>query len=226
MRFHSLVCAMALALAACATTATRDEVVPAGAAQSHVLIAVDGMRTDPGETQVFTFQRVDMASSTFKRELAYVRFGQKRSAAGGGELPKPETMAATSVRFAGTNVRPGDYALVSRSIRDKSIGYGNCYSRGAAIYRFREGITNIVRLGKASGFEALVSGGLNVVEVDDPAALQAQVAEVLAGKPTTTAPPAVARLLGSASFETGPNRNCNPTGGFSFSRAPGVSVDW
>jgi hypothetical protein len=100
-----------------------------------------------------------------------------------------------------------------------------CYSRGAAVYRFREGTINIVRLGPPREFVGLFANNLSAVEVLDPAALQAEVDTVLAGYPNMTAPRVMAKFLGTASFDSGGNR-CNTSGGFSFDRAPGVSVDW
>lgn len=229
MRLQLVVCGMALAIAACTTTVSRDEAFSAGTGQSYVLIVGDGMPTEGVETHDYKFQRVDMATSTFLREYVYVRFGDTQVSGGGNEFEKPATMAASSVRYAGRKIAPGDYALVLHD-RLKSLGTMamnniNCYSRGAAIYRFREGTINIVRLGRGYDVAGFVSGAASVVEVTDPAALEAQVTEVLAGYPAMTAPPGVAKLLGTARFETRANK-CNTTGGFVFTRAPGVSVDW
>jgi hypothetical protein len=230
MRFHLLLCAIVLALAACSTTVSRDEAASGAAGQSYILVVADGVPTDKVETHDFAFRRVDMASSTFRRELAYVRFGHKLISGGGDEFQVPATMAATALRFAGTTIAPGDYALVYHYVHT-SLGTSamvnlNCFSRGAGIYRFREGTINIVRLGKPSDISMLLSGALSAVEVNDPAALQAQVTGILAGYPKMNAPLLMASLLGTARFDTGQKKNCKTTGGFSFNRAPGVSVDW
>ena len=229
MRLQLVVCGAALALAACTTTVSRDEAFSAGTGQSYVLIAGDGMPTEGVETHDYKFQRVDMASSTFQREYVYVRFGDTQVSGGGNEFEKPATMAAAPVRYAGRKIAPGEYALVShhryKSLGTMAMSNVNCYSRGAAIYRFREGAINIVRLGRGYDVAGFVSGAASVVEVPDPAALRAQVTEVLAGYPEMNAPTAVAKLLGTATFESRANR-CTTTGGFSFIRAAGVSVDW
>ena len=229
MRFPVVVCGLALALSACTTTVSRDEAFSAGAGQSYVVIAGEGMPTEGVETHDYKFQRVDMASSKFLREYVYVRFGDTQVSGGGNEFEKPQTMAGTSIRYAGRKLAPGDYALVShhrlKSLGTMSMRNINCYSRGAVIYRFREGAINIVRLARGYDVAGFVSGAASVVDVTDPAALQAQVAEVLAGYPEMNAPTAVAKLLGTATFETGAN-NCTTSGSFSFNRAPGVSVDW
>ena len=227
MRARVFVCGMALTLAACTTTVGVDEAFSGDTGNSYVLIAGDGMQTGDVETHDFKFQRVDMASSTFLKEYVYVRFGHKLISGGGDEFQKPATMAAATVRYAGHKIAPGDYALVFHEIL-KSHGTmatrnTNCYSRGAAVYRFREGAINIVQLGSRDVM-ATLSGAVSAEAVPDPAALQAQVAEVLAGYPNMTAPGVVAKRLGTASFES--KKNCSTTGRFSFTRFPGVSVDW
>ena len=228
MRFQVFVCGMALTLAACTTTVGVDEAFSEGTGKSYVLIAGDGMQTGDVETHDFKFQRVDMASSTFLKEYVYVRFGHKLISGGGDEFQKPATMAASTVRYAGHKIAPGDYALVFHEVFEShgtmATRNTNCYSRGAAVYRFREGAINIVRFGKSHDMAAILSGAASAEEVLDPAALQAQVTEVLAGYPNMTAPGVVAKRLGTASFES--KKNCSTTGRFSFTRSPGVSVDW
>lgn len=233
MRIRALGCAMALALAACSTThVTYDETFSGGPGQSYVVVATD---TDvPLEgSENFVFQQVDMASSTFlPGKFVYVGFIGRNAWGSDRALQKPEKSTGrmpppedSSLRFGGTKAAPGYYALVAHNVRQPPLGiYINCYARGAAIYRFQEGVINIVRMGKGGGLD-VISGAANAVEVQDLPTLRAQVAEVLAGYPNMTAPTAVAKVLGAASFASG-TKTCNTTGGFSFTRGPAVSVDW
>jgi hypothetical protein len=229
MRLRAFGCAVVfVVLAGCSTTVSRDEASSAAAGQSYVLVVADGLPADTVQMNSLTFQRIDMASSKFLRQSAYVTFSHKEFAGGGDEFQKPETMAASELRYAGTKIPPGDYALVSHYVLT-AVGLSkmqnfSCYSRGAAVYRFQEGAINIVRLGPSHEL-AIFAGKLNVVEVD-PTALQADVNTVLAGYPNMTAPRVVAKLLGTARFDSGTKNQCNTSGGFSFDRAAGVSVDW
>jgi hypothetical protein len=222
MRIQAFICGVALALTACTTTISRGEGFSGEAGVSYVVIVADGMRTGAIQTHDFTLQRVDLTASVFLREFAYVRFGHKHISGGGDEFPKPEMMAA-SFRFAGRKLAPGDYALVVHEVYDSlgtmAMRQVNCYSHGAAIYRFREGAINIVRLGPSFDLS------LRAIEVTDPAPIEMQVTQVLASYPKMTAPRVVAKLLGSARFDGG-KKTCNTSGRFSFTRLPGVSVDW
>jgi hypothetical protein len=86
----------------------------------------------------------------------------------------------------------GEYALVANHVLT-DLGLSKmqnvtCYSRGAAIYQFREGTINIVRLGPPRKFVGVFADNLSAVEVLAPAALQAEVTKVLAGYSNITAP--------------------------------------
>jgi hypothetical protein len=134
------------------------------------VIVADGLRTDAVEMHTLNYQRVDMASSKFQRQSAHVRFGHKEFAGGGNEFEKPESMAANGARYAGTKIPPGDFALVSYDVL-RSIGLSKmqdvtCYSRGATIYRFREGASNIIRVRPIADFTGIFGSRLNAAEVD------------------------------------------------------------
>jgi hypothetical protein len=219
---------MALALSACTTTTvSRDEAFSGGSGQSYVLIATDTNEPNKG-TETFTFQRVDLASSTFLRNFVSVTFSAVNiftaTAQKGTQFERSGT-APDSLRFAGKKIPPGDYALVYHTVyHPGSVSNFNCYANGAAIYRIRDGSINIVRQGKSTDIKSFLSGAAVAVEVRDPAALQSQVAEVLARYPKMTAPTVVAQLLGTASFETGKtwfgDKTCNPSGAFTFKNLP------
>lgn len=230
MRILALGCGLALAAACSITHVTPDETFSGERGQSYVVVATD---TDvpPEGSENFVFQQVDMASSTFlPGKFVYVGFIGRNAYGSDRAFQKPEKPTRemppeenSPLRFGGSKAAPGHYALVAHNIRNPPFGiYLNCYARGAAIYRFQEGMINIVRTGK--GGLGVLSGAASAVEVHDPATLRAQAAEVLADYPKMTAPTAVARLLGTARFESG--KNCDTTSGFSFTRWPGVSVDW
>jgi hypothetical protein len=230
MRLHAVVCVMAVAVvAACAPTKVGlDEGISAAPGQSYVLIATNAIG-ESLETHDFVFQRVDMATATFGRERAYVRITNQQLSGAGDEFAKPATMAPTKFRFAGSKVPAGDYALVSQhvivNLGISNTVFDNCFAEGAPVYRFREGAVNIVQLGYSSNAAAAISRALAAVEIANPAAMQAQVNEVLAGYPNMAAPRAIGTILGTATFTGG--RSCGARGSsFSFTRAPGVSVDW
>jgi hypothetical protein len=179
---------MALALAASATTVSREEPFSfsGGAGEAYVLIATD-LVSGKGTVETFTFRRIDMAASmTLPDTAVYVRFGSRDAS------QKPER----SLRIAGAKAAPGDYALVSRSWRQGTIVNSVCFAQGAAIYRLQPGTINIVRFGKPS--ERSPAAG---VEGSD-AALQEQVAELLASYPKMTAPTLVAKSVAAVSFDS------------------------
>jgi hypothetical protein len=139
MRLRAFGCAVVfVVLAGCSTTVSRDAGASAAAGESYVLIVTDALRTDAVETNDLKFRRVDMASSKFGPEYGFVRFGHKQYTGGGDEFKKPQTMAASKFRYAGTKIPPGDYALVSNfvltDLGTSKIQNVTCYSRGAAIY--------------------------------------------------------------------------------------------
>ena len=205
MRFLSG--AMALMLAACSTGTGGDEAFSGGPGKSYVLVvASDGMASS-ASGDIFTFRRVDVASATFLRETVTVWFNENPLLPG-HEFRKPQTMAATPARFGGENIAPGDYALISHIVSTRSAGAAvsrvNCYSLGAPVYRFREGVINIVPRGETAAAQGNET-------------LQAQVEEVMTHHRQMTAPRALAEHLGTASFAAGSGgQDCKPTGTFTF----------
>src|SRR5215213_3927126 len=130
MKIQTLVCAMVLTLTACATAVTPVEDAFSGTTgQAYVLIASSGM-PDHGE-ETFGFQRVDLASSTFLKEFVEVGLQRKTT------FHKPEALVGADIDFGGRTILPGDYALVQHgNTGGGGINTLNCYSLGAAIYRF------------------------------------------------------------------------------------------
>ena len=218
MRAYALACVIACALAACSTTVSPDEAFSAGTGQSYVLV---GVPLDELETHTLTFQRVDLASSTFLRNLVSVK-AQPRASERWRRFPQDG--GAASLRFGGSRLPPGDYALVSHSryryLGSMSMVDVNCYSRGAAIYRFREGAINVVSV------PHFIPGWIGVPQTTSAIggeALQERVAEFLTGYPNMTAPRVVAEPIGTATFETAGKNNCVPNNPASFTRAPAAN---
>lgn len=106
------------------------------------------------------------------------------------------------MRFAGRRVSPGDYALVYASTKNGGVSL-HCYSEGAPIYRFQEGVISVVRQGDASDVARSVCRAAVPVHAADPERLQLQASAVMAGYPEMTAPLVVAPLLGTARCEQG-----------------------
>lgn len=219
MRFQPIVCAMTLALAACSTSRLAHS-SPCGIirilgdlienekrfsgtpGQAYVVIATDTVLPE-GTTETFTFQQVDRTSSTFLPERVSISFTSRTDT--GENFHRPPAMAATSMRLAGKRVTPGDYALVY--VSNKSLGEPtHCYAEGAPLYRFQEGSISIVQHAASSDAAPTACRAAIAAYNRDPALIQAQVTEVLAGYPEMTAPLVVAPLLGTARCEPGTSR--------------------
>lgn len=225
MKPQALVCAIALTLTSCSTAVSRDEAFSGGPGEAYVLIATDSDLPKDG-TETFSFQRVDLATSTFvKRDYVWVSFSANGMFGMGNQFETPDGMK-TAIRFGGAKAVPGDYLLLSHSIKLHGAHIENfhCYSKGAGIYRFREGAINVVRLGKSTGFTGLFSRPASAVPVLDKPALEAQVTEIMRGYPWMTAPVAVAELMGFAGFEAKDNwlgqDACFTPEGFAFTAMP------
>lgn len=217
---------MALALAACSTTVSKDESFSAGApGQAYVLVVTDTSLREGGR-ETFDFHRVDLPSSTFvPRQWVSVWFAESTmTTARANEFRKPQPLAQTPLRFGGRKLAAGEYALTMVGSRSSAIAFSNCYSKGAPIYRFREGTINIVRLGRPADIASSLSGAAVPVDVRDPAALDAQVAQVLAGYPNMAAPRALATPIGYARFDPGQTwmgePACSTSDGFTFYLTP------
>ena len=219
MRVQAVVWVMALVLAACATTVSRDEAFSGGSGQSFAFI---GVPLDELETHTLTFKRVDLASSTFLGSSFYVKV-QPQGSERWRRVPKDRDEAA-ALHFGGRQVAPGDYALVSHSVYrylgSMSTEEVNCYALGAAIYRFREGAINIVLIPRfVPGWMQNAFGSPRKAAIDDET-LQAQAVKSLAGSPNMTAPRVRAQPIGAARFETDKS-NCIASSSFSFTACPG-----
>jgi hypothetical protein len=201
-----LTCGLTLALAACSTV-SRDEAFLGVGDGAYVLVAADNMPITGSQDHSYTFQRVNLSTSSFEREFFTVTFSGMGTMSG-NEFRKPETLQ-TTVRFGGKAAPAGDYALINHR---QMTTYGtatstniHCYSLGAAVFRLHEGVINIVPVGP-----------LPLVRAGD---LEAQVAEVMAGYPSMTASRQMAEMVGSARFETGRwlgQQTCNTRDGFTF----------
>lgn len=214
MRFHAAVCAIALALAGCATAPDRSESFSGSTEQAYVLA---GVPLSEYETHTLTFQRVDLATSTFQPQMLYFRVGPD-SGEVWKRVPKDRDEAA-SMRFGGRRFPPGEYALVEHSVT-RNAGHGtiidvNCYSAGAAIYRLQDRAINLMFIPRfIPGWlqKSIVTIG---TPVRDTAALQARAEQFLAGYPNMTAPRVVIDPIGAARFET-EKKKCTVPQAFSF----------
>lgn len=193
----------------------------AGAAgESYLVVATDSVLPE-GKTETFTFQQVDVASLTFLPTYVRVSFGPRADA--GDNFHAPVAIAASPMRFAGRRVSPGDYALVYVSNKNGGVSF-HCYSEGAPIYRFQEGVISVVRQGDASDVATSVCRAAVAAHAAEPEMLQLQVRTVMANYPEMTARLVVAPLLGTAWCEPGnssvPGTPCTANDTFTFATRP------
>lgn len=194
----AMVCAMALALAACSALTAPDhrDVAFSGSPGRSYLLVVAGPPetidyTRYGGEETYVFERVDLASSKFLREYVFVARDDSSKPKDGprDEFLKPETMAASPFKFLGRSVATGEYALVEYVTRTQLAVHTDCFTLGSPVYRLQEGAINIVPLGSAAART-------------HPDILKEQVERLMTGYPAMAGPVVVAERLGLATYDT------------------------
>lgn len=180
-------------LAGCATV-SQDITYDPAKGETFLMLAAEGITADLPGSYTYTLRRVDLTTSTFQSEWTNIVFDAGAGTFVVHEFKKPDSVA-TTVRFGGRAVTPGDYALVSRSdLRSGMVQstYTNCYSLGAPVFRILPGQINLVAIN-----DAPLPGVL-----DDEKALS-QAGEVLSLYPNMRSTRAMAERIGSITFGTG-----------------------
>lgn len=237
-----------MALTGCSTVKT-DTVFEANNDQAFVLLAVDDANQRPWpfsqtDTKRYSFREVDLETSRFGENTFSVTVGTGNELSS-DNLKRPKDVRA-KVRFAGTSVSPGNYALYSLRSRWMNNNVDvHCLALNAPVYQVKKGHVNLIvhRQGKPlvkrrgesespsqktladfPGIAGLIAQkiGKSVDEnqSESPSHMLPLSRKVLASYPSISAPLVMTNILNSISFAA-PDRpflgiDCRPTESFAI----------
>lgn len=187
-----LISLLALGMSGCASI-SKNTAFDGTQGGAFVLVAGDGIRVNGSESFTFGFRKVDLQGGKLLADSFSVHFSGMPTLQG-DELAKPDSVN-TTLRFAGKQVRHGDYALVSRT-DFTALGYStstnvHCYSQGAAVFRIAPRTISVISVGHVS------DGPTTELDV-----ILRYAAAVLGNYPKMTARQAAAEAVGQIKFET------------------------
>lgn len=212
-----IVSLVALGMGGCATI-SKETAFDGAQGGAFVMLAGDGMRINGSESFSFSFRKVDLQAGKFLDDSFNVFFSEM-PALKGDEFTKPETVQ-TTLRFAGKQVRHGDYALVSRT---DTTAYGyvsntnvSCFSLGSYVFRIPERSIVLIPVGHVKD-----------AATADPDTIVKLGASVLTSYPKMTAPQTMAEPVGKVTFTTTKGmlggETCIPEGAISIAAPAAVS---